>query len=304
MLLFRGLAILQREMRIHTGCKSPEVPMRSRAHIKSHPIHPMLIALPIGLWIGSFVFDCLAVLRNDASLAAAGFYSAIAGCVGAALAAIPGAIDLFSVVPERSSARQRGYIHGALNVLVLGMFIVMAARRGAAMPDRLSLLLSAIGVAMLGISGWLGGTLVYRNQIGVDHRYANAGKYRERELRGWDQPACNQSELSDGQMILARVGSQKIVVGRCSDGVVAFSNMCTHRGGPLSDGVLIGCTVQCPWHGSQFNVHTGRVVAGPAQQAIDAFNVEVRNGEVFVSPNVRRIAPATPAAPPDTERVA
>jgi len=270
--------------------------MRSRAHIKSHPIHPMLVALPIGLWLGSFVFDCIAIVRNDASFAVAGFYSDVAGCIGAALAAIPGVIDLFSVVPDRSSARQRGYIHGTLNLLALGIFIAVAARTGAAIPDRLSLLLSGIGVVLLGASGWLGGTLVYRNQIGVDHRYANAGKYRERVLRGWDQPVCNQSELSDGQMLLARMGNQRIVVGRCQDGMVAFSDVCTHRGGALSDGALIGCTVQCPWHGSQFNVHTGRVVAGPAQQAIDAYNVEIRQGEVFVSPNVKRTNPGAPPA--------
>jgi nitrite reductase/ring-hydroxylating ferredoxin subunit len=226
--------------------------------------------------------------------------------VGAALAAIAGATDLFTVVPERSSAKKRGYVHGGLNVLALLLFIVVAVRRGgaAAMPDGLSLLLSAAAVIVVAISGWLGGTLVYRNQIGVDHRYANAGKYRERELRGWDQPVCNQSELSDGQMILAYVGTRKIVVGRCPEGVVAFSNMCTHRGGPLSDGALVGCTVQCPWHGSQFNVHTGRVVAGPANQAIDTYKVEVRNGEVFVSPNVTRTEPVSTPAPEGDRRVA
>jgi nitrite reductase/ring-hydroxylating ferredoxin subunit/uncharacterized membrane protein len=281
--------------------------MRARAHIRSHPIHPMLIAFPIGLWTGSFIFDCIAVARNDGSFAAAGFYALIAGCVGAALAAVPGVIDLFNVVPERSSARRRGYIHGSLNVLALALFFVVAARRGGAavMPDHLSLLLSGVAIVGIAVSGWLGGTLVYRNQIGVDHRYANSGQYRERELRGWDQPVCNQSELSDGQMILAHVGDRKIVVGRCAEGMVAFSDMCTHRGGPLSDGALVGCTVQCPWHGSQFNVHTGRVVAGPAQQSIEVYTVEVRNGEVFVSPHVARSAPTTvPPAGDDNRQVA
>ena len=280
--------------------------MRARAHIKSHPVHPMLIALPIGLWIGSLVFDCIAAARNNPSFAAAGFYAAIAGCVGAALAAVPGAADLFTVVPEGSSARRRGYIHGTLNVVALAVFIAVAARRGgaAAMPDRLSLLLSAAAVAAIAVSGWLGGTLVFRNQIGVDHRYANAGKYRERELRGWDQPVCNQSELSDGQMILAYVGSRKIVVGRCADGMVAFSDRCTHSGGPLSDGALVGCTVQCPWHGSQFNIHTGRVVAGPANEGIEVYAVDVRNGEVFVSPNVARAAPGPAPKTGENKRAA
>ncbi len=261
--------------------------MRSRAQIRSHPIHPMLVSLPIGLWVASFVFDILAVTRVDASFAAAGFYAIIGGCIGAALAAVPGVIDLFTVVPPRSSAKTRGYLHGGLNVLALAVFIAVAAIRGgpAAMPPNSSLLLSGLGVILLGASGWLGGTLVYRNQIGVDHLYANAGALKERTLRGWDQPVCNQGELSDGQMMLARVGDLRVVVGRCSDGVFGFEDHCTHKGGPLSDGALVGCTVQCPWHGSQFDIKTGRVVAGPAKKKIEIYPIEIRNGEVYVSPH-------------------
>jgi len=63
--------------------------------------------------------------------------------------------------------------------------------------------------------------------------------------------------------------------------VVAFSDHCTHKGGPLTDGVLIGRTVQCPWHGSQFDTHTGRVIAGPAKNKIDVYNIDIR-GEVYI----------------------
>ncbi|HSB76709.1 MAG TPA: DUF2231 domain-containing protein [Terriglobales bacterium] len=261
--------------------------MRARAQLRSHPIHPMLVAFPIGLWIASLGFDIAAVAEGDPSLAAAGFYAVIGGCAGAALAAVAGAADLFGVVPARSSAKKRGYTHALLNVAALGLFIAVAARRGGAgaMPDGFSLLLSAIGVILVLCSGWLGGTLVYRNQIGVDHRYANAGQWHERTLAGWDQPVCNQSELGDGQMMLADVRGMKVVVGRCPEGIFAFENHCSHKGGPLADGALVGCTVQCPWHGSQFDIRTGRVVAGPAQSTLETYPVEVRGGEVFVSPN-------------------
>ena len=152
--------------------------------------------------------------------------------------------------------------------------------------------LETVGFVLMCIAGWMGGTLVYRNQIGVDHRYANAGKYRERRLSGWDQPVCHVSELSDGQMMLAIRDRERVVIGRCSDGIVAFSNHCTHRGGPLSDGALVGCTVQCPWHGSQFDVRTGRVIAGPAQHRIKTYDIDIRNGEVYVLE--RRPAAAEP----------
>ncbi len=264
--------------------------MRSKAHIGSHPVHPMLVLFPLGLWITSFAFDAIGVATRNELLWAAGFYAIIGGCVGATCAAIAGAVDLFSVVPPHSSGRRRGYMHGGLNALVLLLFIYIAWRRGtpANMPNGLTLVLSAIGVVAVLVSGWWGATLVYRNQIGVDHRYADAGKWKERELRGWDQPVCNQSELNDGQMMLARHDQREVVVGHCPEGYAAFSHHCTHKGGPLADGALVGCTVQCPWHGSQFDIHTGRVVAGPAQRKIETFDSEIRKGEVYVSPNVKR----------------
>src|SRR5690348_15905332 len=104
--------------------------MRARAQLRSHPLHPMLVAFPIGLWSGSFAFDVAALALGYPSLAAAGFYAVIGGCAGAVLAAIAGATDLFGVVPSRSSAKQRGYIHALLNVAALVLFIIVAARRG------------------------------------------------------------------------------------------------------------------------------------------------------------------------------
>jgi nitrite reductase/ring-hydroxylating ferredoxin subunit/uncharacterized membrane protein len=244
----------------------------------------MLIPFPFALWTASLLFDAIGVLRGNSLLWSAGFYAAIAGCIGAVFAAVPGVIDLFAVVPPNSSGRKRGYIHGALNVTVLILFAYLLFRRGSAFtePDGISLLISAVAVGLLSASGWLGGTLVYRNQIGVDHRYAGAGKQRERTLENWDMPVCNTGELAEGQMMLAKVGTERVVVGRCTEGIVAFSDHCTHRGGPLHDGVLIGCTVQCPWHGSNFDVHTGRVAAGPAEKKIETYDIEIRKNEVYV----------------------
>lgn len=262
--------------------------MRSKARLSSHPIHPMLVSLPIGLWIGSFVFDLFGRFRGNGALMAAGFYAVIAGCVGAVLAAVPGVIDLYGAVPPNSSARSRGYLHGGINVFALLLFIFIAWRRGAAdaIPDNLSLLLSFIGIAGIGVSGWLGGTLAYRNQIGVDRRYANAKGLLERDIPDRGHPVANVGELALGQMMLAKVGSKgdRIALGKCADGVHAFQDRCTHKGGPLSDGALIDCKVQCPWHGSQFDIATGRVVAGPAERKIEVFEVEERKGEVYLAP--------------------
>jgi uncharacterized membrane protein/nitrite reductase/ring-hydroxylating ferredoxin subunit len=260
--------------------------MISKASVRSHPIHPMVVALPIGLWVTSFIFDLIGAASHEQGYFLASFYMIVAGCVGAVIAAAPGVIDLFGAIPPNSSARSRGYVHGGLNTLALLLFIYTAYRRGgpSGSVDNVAVAASAVGVVLIAISGWLGGTLVYRNQIGVDHRYANAGRYKERTVEDFKRPICNQSELGDGQMMLARIGDERIAVGRCSEGIFAFSDRCTHKGGPLSDGALVGCTVQCPWHGSQFDIKTGRVVAGPAEEKIKIYAIEVRGGEVYVKP--------------------
>lgn len=260
--------------------------MRSKASIQGHPVHPILVGFPIAMWVVGFVFYLISTRWANPGLWAAGFYCVIAGCVCAVMAAAAGIIDWLFTVPPESSAKQRGLIHGGLNSLCLLLFIYVAYRLGSpsTAPDSMTLVLMAVGVVILAVAGWMGGTLVYRNQIGVERRYASAGKLKTRSLSGWSKPVCNQSELGDGQMLLLSVGSERVVVGRCAEGLFAFSDHCTHRGGPLSDGALIGCTVQCPWHGSQFDVRTGRVVAGPAQEKIGVYSVEVRNGEVYIHP--------------------
>lgn len=230
----------------------------------------MLVAFPIALWVMAFIFDIIGIVRDSSGLWSAGFDCVIAGCVTAVLAALPGAIDWLTIVPPRSSAKSRGLLHGSLNILALILFIYSAARQGgpASEPDSVVLFVMAVGVVTLGISGWLGGTLVYRNQIGVDHRYAGAGVFKMRSLESWSRPVCNQSELGDGQMLLASIGGERVVVGRCPAGFFAFSDHCTHKGGSLSDGALVDCIVQCPWHGSQFDINTGHVVAGPAEEKL------------------------------------
>ena len=270
--------------------------MRSAANLASHPIHPMLVTLPIGLWIGGFVFSALAASTGNALLGAAGFYTVIAGCVGAVLAAVPGVIDLFGSVPNRSSARNRGYLHGSVNTCTLVLFVYASYRQGspAVLPDAPTVVLELAGVIAIGYSGWLGGTLAYRNQIGVDHRFANAGKLKIRRVEDFSRPVCNQGELGEGQAMLVHIGSERIAVARCSEGIFAFEDHCTHSGGPLSDGAIVGCAVQCPWHGSQFDIRSGRIIAGPAEEHLRIYDVDVRAGEVYVKQ--RPVAPQKPKA--------
>jgi nitrite reductase/ring-hydroxylating ferredoxin subunit len=63
---------------------------------------------------------------------------------------------------------------------------------------------------------------------------------------------------------------------------VAFDDRCTHKGGSLADGALVCGTVQCPWHGSQFDVASGGVKSGPATQRVRTYEVEERDGRLWI----------------------
>jgi nitrite reductase/ring-hydroxylating ferredoxin subunit len=155
-----------------------------------------------------------------------------------------------------------------------------------AMPGAIELVLEALGAALLGAGGWMGGVLVNRNQIGVDHRYAGAGKWREESVDmspGKPIAVARSDELRVDQMKLIRAGDRRIVLARTEQGYAAFDDHCTHRGGSLAGGVLMCGTVQCPWHGSQFDARTGEVRAGPAKERIATYRVAQRDGEVWLS---------------------
>src|SRR5690606_17351112 len=159
--------------------------MKSTAHIKGHPIHPILIVFPIAFFVGTLLFDILALAGNRYDLAFVAICLQIAGIVSALLAAVPGIIDYLFTIPPKSSAKKRGTKHGLLNIFVVVLFFVAwLLKRDPYLPAFWVILLELAGVAGLGISGWMGGTLVYRNQIGVNPRYARAGKWKEVRIDG------------------------------------------------------------------------------------------------------------------------
>lgn len=252
--------------------------MRSAASFRGHPIHPMLIPLPIGFFVGALGFDLAGALTDTPALWITGSYLAAAGVVTALLAAVPGAIDYFRTVPPESSGKRRATKHALANVSATALFAAAWFLRGDAgvEPGAMILGLETVGIVLLTMGGWMGGTLAYRNQIGVDHRYAEAGKWSEaRPSDRSDRPVvASVDELEVDQMKLIVLDGQRIVLGRTEQGYVAFDDHCTHRGASLADGVLMCGRVQCPWHGSQFDVGTGEVRAGPAERGISTYTIE------------------------------
>ena len=259
--------------------------MRSKAHFKSHPLHPILIPFPLAFFIGTFLFDLLGYSNNNYNLWQTGYYLQIAGVGFALLAAVPGIIDYTYTVPPKSSAKKRAATHGLLNVInVLLQAGVWFYRRGVDDMPVMVLLLEAAGLVLLFMAGWMGGTLVYRNQIGVDQRYANAGKWNEAYFTE-NQPklkVAHVNELKENSMKLLHINGKRIVLALTESGFVAFDDRCPHKGGSLAGGSMMCGTVQCPWHGSQFKVKDGAVTAGPAKEKIDVFPVTVEGSDVYL----------------------
>ena len=262
--------------------------MRSAAHFRGHPIHPALIPFPFAFLYGAFFFDLAGRLTDRPSWWTTGGYLGLVGIVAALIAAVPGFIDYFKTVPPKSSGKRRATQHMVVNLSAVLLFAAAWAIRGQPHigPGAIILTLEALGIALLTAGGWLGGVLVSRNQISVDHRYARAGRWKEEsiQLRS-DQSVVvsHADELKVDQMKLLHLDGNRIVLARTEEGYVAFDDRCTHRGGSLAGGVMIGGVVQCPWHGSQFDCRRGTVRAGPAEKEIETHRVTERDGKVYLT---------------------
>ena len=150
--------------------------MRTPARIAKHPIHPMLVAIPIGLWLFSLVCDLVFRFGStNPNWEIVAKYTLVAGIVGALIAALPGFIDMLSLPwPLKRVA----LLHMAINLTVVALYIVNAWLRRRGVSDA-AIWLSVISVAMLAVSGWLGGKLVYVHGVAVEPEAAPANSTRQ-----------------------------------------------------------------------------------------------------------------------------
>src|SRR5512140_2945973 len=144
-------------------CKEAIV-MYTKARIAKHPIHPMLIPFPIALYTATVVSLIVHAATGDPFWYRAAMWTNIAGVVMAALAALPGLVDLLSL-PSDSAARDTGLRHAAFNVIALCFFIASGAVimnnyfGGHALGDGAPLVLGILGVMSTIAAGWFGWTL-------------------------------------------------------------------------------------------------------------------------------------------------
>jgi len=160
--------------------------MRTPANIAGHPIHPMLVTLPIGLFVFSFVCDLIYVFGSgNPTFAIVALYTMAGGIVGALAAAIFGFIDLMSLPPE---PRKTGLAHMTINLVVVVLYVINCwLRSGTPESPGGYVWLSLIAIALLVVSGWLGGKMVYVYGVAVSGVGENARAEEPRPMREPDR---------------------------------------------------------------------------------------------------------------------
>ena len=226
-----------------------------------HPVHPLLVTVPIGLWTGASLLD---LTPGDTRLGARRLVGA--GILSVLPTAATGLAD-WSALGAFERPKRVGLVHSAANTVTTAVYAAswLARRRGDEARGRGLALLGLVGLA---VGGYLGGHLSYSQGVGVDR---NADE--PPEPTAWTDAAA-AADVAEGALVRVDVDGQQVVLARRGGRVLAIGAVCSHYGAPLEDGEVDGegCLV-CPWHGSRFRLEDGSVARGPAVSAQQSYEV-------------------------------
>ncbi|MFL5839518.1 MAG: Rieske (2Fe-2S) protein, partial [Thermoleophilaceae bacterium] len=228
--------------------------------------------VPVGALTAAVALDAVGVATRSRVIARQADGALAVSVAGALAAAATGLSDWRYLRGER---RRLAAAHGLMNSagLVLNatsLGLRLADRRGA---GRVA---SALGFAVAGLAAHVGGQLSFGLGVRVNTSPPGAGPAEF-------QPVLDESELVGTAMHEVAADGQPVLVTRSTSGQpCAIANTCSHFGGPLAEGQREGEVVVCPWHGSRFDVCTGRVVGGPAVFPQPRFEARTQDGKVEV----------------------
>ncbi|MEU2950746.1 Rieske 2Fe-2S domain-containing protein [Streptomyces xanthochromogenes] len=232
-----------------------------------HPLHPVLVQVPIGAWTSAAVLDLVPGGGRNARLLIG------MGVVSAVPAAWAGWVD-WAEQPERQL--RTGVVHAASNGLAIGLYAGSWAVRGRGRPV-LGRLLAFAGLGVASAGGMIGGHLAFRQAVGsnktepVDHLVEP----------GW-HPVGSPSEFPEGQGVRRMLGEVPLLVVREPHGEFrVLVDRCSHMAGPLSQGKVADGCVECPWHGSVFRLTDGQNVGGPATAPQPVFETRLTEDGVL-----------------------
>ena len=236
-----------------------------------HPLHPVLVQVPVGAWTSAAVLDALPGTGTAPDTLIA------VGLVGLVPAVATGWTDW----SELHEQQQRvGLVHAASNIAAAGLYVgsLVARRNGSRGLGRA---LGWTGYSVAGLGSFLGGHLAYRQAAGANH----AEFVPHVTPPGWHDIGVLDN-LPDGKPTTRKLGDVSLIVLRRGEGVSVLANRCSHLDGPLAQGEVVveggeEC-VACPWHGSTFRLRDGAVVHGPATTPQPVFRTQVVDGRLQV----------------------
>jgi nitrite reductase/ring-hydroxylating ferredoxin subunit/uncharacterized membrane protein len=241
-----------------------------------HPAHPALVSLPIGALAVAAMFDgmWLGNRRKRGWAAEASRAATLVGAGGALASILTGMADWSETDGQ---PRRLGLLHGALNLGAFGLFATSSALRlgrkhGDSVP---AAILGFVGTGVIAITGYIGGEIVFKYGIDVNH---TAWETEKPDF----VPVMALADLPNMKLTRAQAGDVGILLLRDGATIDAIDATCTHAGGPLDQGTLEDHTVTCPWHGSRFCLRDGKIQDGPATIPQRRYDVRVRSGQVEV----------------------
>ncbi|CCG05417.1 Rieske (2Fe-2S) protein [Blastococcus saxobsidens] len=239
-----------------------------------HPLHPVLVQVPVGTWVSAGLLDAVPRLRPAATLLIG------TGVAAAVPAAMSGAADWSE---QGAGVRRLGAVHAVLNTAALGLYVgsLVARSKGRGTLGRV-LAYSGLGVA--GGAAAIGGHMSYAQSSGASHA---ATAVRALSSDWIDLGPLDDLPEGRPTMRTGKGGSMAVplAVVRRGARVDVFVGACSHLSGPLDEGVVetvrgSECLV-CPWHGSAFDLDNGEPRRGPAANPQEKLEARMEAGRVM-----------------------
>jgi nitrite reductase/ring-hydroxylating ferredoxin subunit/uncharacterized membrane protein len=236
------------------------------------PLHPVLTDLPVGGLTTAATLDVIGSATGSRTIDRQADGALAVAVASSVVAAVTGISDWRYL---RGENRRLAAGHGLLNVLGLVCNATSVGLRFSG-RRRAGRVASGLGTAIAGAAAHLGGELTFEKGVRVDAARSEAGPTQF-------EPVLAESQLDGMAMHRVTVDGAAVLVTRSTSGeLCAISSICSHFGGPLADGEREGDIVVCPWHGSRFDLCTGKVRGGPAVFPQPRFETRVRDGQVEV----------------------
>jgi nitrite reductase/ring-hydroxylating ferredoxin subunit/uncharacterized membrane protein len=236
-----------------------------------NPLHVILTDIPIGAWTTALVCDAVQWVSGRDDFASAADTAVTIGIGGALCAVVSGMTDWQDA---DAPARRIGRTHGILNLSGTALFaasLISRKRKSRSMTR----ILRALGYGLMTTAAHLGGEMIYTHRLGVDR---TSGQVFPADFVS----VLADSELAESQPKRAEHDGVPILLIRRGSNIFALAETCSHFSGPLSEGKLMGDSIQCPWHRSRFALEDGRVLDGPAVHPQPCLETRVRNGQIEV----------------------